>query len=260
VSSFATYATQGAAKPVAGDFDGDGRADIALTGGSSNGLPWSSIPVAFSQADGSFRITNVGVADFGTYAMQGAAKPVAGDFDGDGRSDIALTGGSSNGVPWSSIPVAFSNGADGSFRITNCGVADFGTWATQGAVNPVPGDFDGDGRGDIGLTGGSSNGVPWSTIPIAFSNGNGTFRITNNNVTSFGTSATQGAVMAVGGDFNADGWGDIALTGGTANGAPWPYIPVAFSSGDGTFTVTYKNVPDFPTFATQSGAKAVGGY
>jgi len=259
VADFATYAAQSGAKPVAGDFDGDGRGDIALTGGSSNGAPWGSIPVAFSNGDGSFHVTNTSVASFGTYATQSGAKPVAGDFDGDGRGDIALTGGSSNGVPWNTVPVAFSNG-NGSFRVTNVNVTSFGTYATQGAATPVSGDFDGDGRGDIALTGGSSNGAPWVTIPIAFSNGaDGTFRVTNVGVDSFGTYATQGA-SPVAGDFNADGWGDIALTGGSSNGVPWNTLPVAFSNGDGSFSVTNAAISNFQTYATQLGAKPVGGY
>jgi hypothetical protein len=42
---------------------------------------------------------------------------------------------------------------------------------------------------------------------------------------------------SVSGDFNADGKADIALTGP----AHWFTVPVAFSKGDGTFSVT--NVP-----------------
>jgi hypothetical protein len=259
VADFGTFATQSGAKPVSGDFDGDGRSDIALTGGSSNGTPWKSIPVAFSNGDGTFRVTNASAIEFALDATQGAAKPVSGDFDGDGKSDIALTGGSSNGVPWTSIPVAFSNG-DGSFRITNVSVADFGGYATQGAAKPVSGDFDGDGKGDIALTGGSSNGVPWTSIPVAFSNGDGSFRVANASVSNFGGYATQGSAKPVAGDFDADGRGDIALTGGSSNGVPWTSIPVAFSNGDGSFRITNATVADFPTYATQPGAKPVAAF
>ena len=259
IGDFGTWATQTPAKAVAGDFDGDGKADIALTGGNSNGVPWNTLPVAFSNGDGSFHVTNTFIGVFGTYATQGAAKPVSGDFDGDGRTDIALTGGTSNGVPWTSVPVAFSNG-DGSFRVTNVNLANFPTYATQGAPLVVGGDFDGDGRGDIALTGGVSNGVAWNTVPVAFSNGNGSFHVTNVAVGSFGTWATQGPPKAVGGDFDGDGKGDIALTAGSNSTIPWNSIPVAFSNGDGSFRITNANVADFPTWSTQGGAKVVGGY
>ena len=51
------YAQQNGAKPVAGDFNKDGLADIALVGG----VGWGSVPVAFSYGDGSFRVTNAPV-------------------------------------------------------------------------------------------------------------------------------------------------------------------------------------------------------
>jgi len=53
--------------------------------------------------------------------------------------------------------------------------------AAQAGVSILPGDFDNDGRTDIALTGGSG----WSTLPIAFSNGDGTFRVTNATVGDF---------------------------------------------------------------------------
>ena len=258
IADFGTYATQPGAKPITGDFDGDGRVDVALTGGSSNGVAWNTLPVAFSNGDGTFRVTNLGIADFGTYATQPGAKPITGDFDGDGRTDIALTGGSSNGASWNTLPVAFSNG-DGTFRVTNLDIADFGTYATQPGAIPVAGDFDGDGRGDVALTSGSSNGVSWNTLPVAFSNGDGTFRVTNLDIADFGTYATQPGAKPVWGDFNGDGRGDVALTGGSSNGVPWNTLPVAFSNGDGTFAVTNLNITDFASFATQSGVQPVGG-
>lgn len=249
VSGFPTYATQTSVAPVVGDFDNDGRDDIALAGGSG----WGTLPVAFSNGDGTFRVTNYSIASFEAYAAQGA-RLLAADFDGDGRSDLALTGGSSpvagsfSGTPWTTLPVAFSNG-DGTFRVTNYSIASFGTYATQGA-HAVAGDFDGDGRGDIALAGGAG----WTTVPVAFSNGNGTFRVTNYTAAGFPAYATQGATQLVAADFNGDGRADLALTGGSipSSGAPWTTIPVAFSNGNGTFNVTNSAVADFPAYATQS--------
>ena len=266
-NNFATFATQSGAKPITGDFNGDKFTDIALTGGfQPSGAPWGSVPVAFSNGNGTFNVQNLPVPNnFGTLATQSGAKPVTGDFNGDGRSDIALTGGfQPSGVPWGSVPVAFSNG-DGTFNVQNLAVPnDFGTFATQSGAKPVSGDFDGDGRGDIALTGGfQSPGVPWSSVPVAYSNGDGSFRVTNAAVpNNFGTFATQSGAKPVFGDFNHDGRSDIALTGGFSSpGVPWGSVPVAFAtaSGNGTFTVTNTPVPNsFGTFATQSGAQAVG--
>lgn len=126
---------------LVGDFQGYGYSGIALTG-----VPgWQSIPVALSNGDGSFHVLNTtgdqDVADFATWAAETGVQVLAGDFNGDGRTDVALTG-----VPGlASIPVAFSNG-DGSFNVTNLPVtnqpvSDFATWAAQRGVTLVTGDF-----------------------------------------------------------------------------------------------------------------------
>jgi hypothetical protein len=48
--------------------------NIVLTGG----IGWGSMPLAASNGDGTFRVTNTGVADFPVYAQQAGAVPVTG--------------------------------------------------------------------------------------------------------------------------------------------------------------------------------------
>jgi hypothetical protein len=238
VANFPTWATSLGAQVVAGDFNADGKTDLALTGG----VGWASIPTAFSNGAGGFNVTNGGVPNFGTWANSLGVKIVAGDFNGDGRTDIALTAVSG----WASIPVAFSNG-DGNFTITNAGEPNFPIWASSLGAHVVAGDFNGDGRTDLALTG----GVGWASIPVATSNGDGSFGITNAGVPNFGTWANSTGVSIVAGDFNGDGKADIALTGVSG----WTTVPMATSTGGGNFSISNAGVANFPAWATTPGAR-----
>jgi hypothetical protein len=51
-----------------GDFNGDGRGDLALAGATG----WASIPVALSNGDGSFKTSNVSAGDFPGFASESA--------------------------------------------------------------------------------------------------------------------------------------------------------------------------------------------
>jgi hypothetical protein len=226
VGDFTGWSRASGVIALEGDFDHDGHADIALTGGPG----WNTLPVAFSSGNGVFHVTNDFVGDFALWATSSGVSALAGDFNNDGRTDVALTGHSG----WGSVPVAFSNG-DGSFDVTNAAIADFAGWAAAPGVARLAGDFNGDGRTDIALTGVAG----WGSVPVAFSNGDGSFHVTNASITSFaGWAGAPGTVKLVG-DLNGDGRADIALSGG----AGWQTIPVAFSNGDGSFTVTNLQPP-----------------
>jgi subtilisin family serine protease len=240
VPDFPTWSLTPGVKVVTGDFNADGKTDIALTGG----IGWGSIPIAFSTGTGTFNVTNVSVANFPTWASTPNVKLVAKDFNADGRTDLALTGV----VGWGSIPVAFSTGT-GAFNVTNAGVPNFPAWASTPNVTLLANDFNGDGRTDLALTGVAG----WGSIPVAFSNGTGTFNVTNGGVSNVPAWATTAGVRIVAKDFNADGKSDIVLTGGLG----WGSIPVAFSTGTGTFNVTNASVVNFPTWATSPGVEIV---
>jgi hypothetical protein len=207
------------------------------------------VPIAFSNGDGTFRFVNV-ASPLAARAAEG--RVLVADINGDQKSDIIIVGAPG----WDKIVTGRSRG-DGSFDVVEFKHANFGMWASK--ANQILGDFDGDGRADILLIGPS-----WGSIPVAFSNGNGTFRITNERVDSFTQWASAKGARPYVGDFDADGREDVALTGA----APWTTLPVAFSNGNGTFTVTNEAVvpmtfngisTSFPAWAAQPNARVFAG-
>jgi hypothetical protein len=70
-----------------GDFDGDGRDDLAITTYAAN-----SLAVLFSGGDGTFR------APAAVPGVIGAAAMIALDFDGDGKKDLVVADASNGTV------------------------------------------------------------------------------------------------------------------------------------------------------------------
>jgi FG-GAP-like repeat/Gametolysin peptidase M11 len=241
-ADFAGWAAVAGARAVSGDFNHDGNTDIGLVGGAGQ----STVPIAFSNGNGTFRVTNAKVSKFPSFAAASGVKVLAADFNNDGNTDIALTGGAG----WSTVPIAFSKG-DGTFNVTSGAVSGgFGDLATAPGAKALTGDFNHDGKTDIALTGGPD----WTTVPLALSVGNGTWVVTLNAVGDFGGWAATPGVQAVAVDLNYDNFADIALTGG----AGWTTIPVAFSTANGTFDVTNKSAPSFAAHAAEPGVTVIG--
>lgn len=232
--------------PLLGDFSGDGKADLGLLNLSG---AWSSIPVGNGDVVGNFGTGYAMPHYAGIFASSWAPRALhrlVGDFDGDGRDDILLAGGST----WGSVPVAFSRIS--APLITNYPNADFASWSRRAGAQAVVGDFDGDGRDDVALTGPST----WGTVPVFFSNGNGTFRRTNYRSRSFAGWAAQSGVKAVAGDFDGDGAADIALVGRDA----WSTIPIAYSLRNGQFWVQVRGDSKFPGWSAEAPEVVAGDF
>lgn len=204
---FAEWAATAGAQKLVGDFNHDGNADIALIGPAA----WHSVPVAFSNGDGTFRVTSAS-SSFPSFSGSGNPKTLIGDFNHDGKGDLTLTGA----ADWGSVPVALSNG-DGTFNVTNAPINGFATWAAETGVKIFVG---GDGKTDLGLTGVDG----WHSVPLAFSNGDGTFDVTDQEVIYFPINAMRPGVTITAGDFNADSKTDVAATGASW----WTSVPVIF--------------------------------
>ena len=235
---------------VSGDFNGNGLTDVALVRQTPG---WASIPVAFSNGDGTWNITNGPAPQFiPDWAHQPGVRVVSGDFNGNGLTDLALVRQTAG---WGSIPIAFAQG-DGTWNITNGPAPQFITdWAHQPGVRLVSGDFNGNGLTDFALV---RQTPGWGSIPIAFANGNGTWTITNGPAPQFVTDwAHQAGVRVIAGDFNGNGLTDLALVRQTPG---WASIPIAFSNGDGTWNITNGGAPQFiPDWAHQPGVRLVSG-
>merc|ERR1712146_868507 len=97
----------------------------------------------------------------------------------------------------------------GSFHVTSHGIAHFASWAQTRGAKLVAADFDGDGKTDAALVGGHG----WRTIPVAFSKGNGQYRVTNHGVSNFPQWAASAGAQVAAGDFNDDDKADIVAIG-----------------------------------------------
>lgn len=162
-------------RPLAGDFDGDGRGDVFwyYPGDGGDHMWWGKDRTGFTKVAWAFPVA-------GTY------RPLVGDFDGDGQSDIFWY------APGDATDRLWWGNANRTFTPQNSGVAVTGTYEA------FVGDFDGDGRSDVfWYTPGEGADRVW------WGNANRTFTAQN---TGF---VVDGTYSPLAGDFDGDGDADI---------------------------------------------------
>ncbi|KOV26570.1 FG-GAP-like repeat-containing protein [Streptomyces sp. XY152] len=197
-------------KPVTGDFNGDGRGDIAAVYGYSDtsvkiwlytGRPDGGFnnPVqAWSAAAGSFHISYM--------------TPQSGDFNGDGRDDIAVWYAYADGTTklWT-----FTSTTQGTFNApASSWSATSGTWARTRAKF-ITGDFNGDGRDDLSVFYGQGDDSVKTYVFNAQANGGFAAPAVWWQSASLDWSRTY----PHSGDFNGDGRDDAAVWYDYADGS-----------------------------------------
>lgn len=196
-----SYDEKGGRYPLCGDFNGDGREDIAqvtpyrdtwvaLSSGSSFQAPvqWGWTGFSFSRGEPGHR----------------GALPLSGDFNGDGMCDVAYVS------IYTDAWVALSTGS-GFAPSSRWGWPGF-QYAPQDGYTLLSGDFTGDGKSDLlQLT-------PWGNVWVAVSSGWGFQAPASWGWPGFRYNEIQG-LLPITGDVNADLKEDLIQI--TPTGDPW---------------------------------------
>jgi hypothetical protein len=241
-SGFSTFYT-----PLSGDVNGDGVADVILVSTcqapSSFGIcATNHLQVGTALGTPGKTYTLVAPQQLGTDNFQ-YYKALPGDFNGDGKTDLALVDVSATNP---TVYVALSNG-NGTFTLESS--QTFGV--TLNGFNLIVGDFNGDGKADLAFasvcsfaSGSCTNGDS-NTVYVATSSGAGVFSIGAQQ--TLGPASGWANYTTFAGDFNGDGKTDLVFnstcqktnfidstcTIGDAN-----LVYTALSTGSGSFTLS----------------------
>jgi hypothetical protein len=234
-------------KTLAGDFNGDGKTDLAVMLPTS---PTLTITVGLSNGDGTFAL---GAPQYFTGENWGNLNAITGDFNGDGKTDLAFTSvcntvalhaGSCDPGDMNTVRVAMSTGS-GHFSIG--ARQSLGSATGWDSYYAFAGDFNGDGKTDLLFNStcrGPSPNVCTDPagdnnyVYTALSNGSGSFTLGALQDFGPGWSDYPNSEDLVG-DVNGDGrsdlvWSSLQQAAGSTNNA---LVVVGLANPDGTLAV-----------------------
>ena len=198
-------------KLIAGDFNGDGRSDLAVVTDRNPGI---NVTVLLSTGTG---FTYSGLWYYDNDVDFNYFKLMAGDFNGDVRSDLVVLTDRNPGV---NVTTLLSSGTG----FTYSGLWYYDNGVDFNNVKPVGGDFNGDGLSDLALLTDRNPGVNVTTL---LSTGTG---FTYSGLWYYDNGVDFNNFKLMTGDFNGDGRSDLALL--TSRG-PGVNLTVLLSSAAG---------------------------
>ncbi|MGA8764368.1 MAG: FG-GAP-like repeat-containing protein [Candidatus Sulfotelmatobacter sp.] len=192
---------------IAVDLNGDGFPDLAVADQLGN-----TVSVLLSNGSSGVSWNLLAHVDYPTAEFPTSL--VAGDFNGDGKMDLAVSDGNGN-----SVSILLGNG-DGTLQAqTNYGAGNI-------PFSIIAGDFNGDGKTDLVVANSGGNNVS-----VILGNGNGTFQ------TRIDYPSGPNPYSVKTGDFNGDGILDLAVANSNCAVSPCGpgTVSIVMGNGDGSF-------------------------
>jgi hypothetical protein len=181
-----------------GDFNGDGKQDLAVANPFS-----STVSILLGNGLGAFTVS-------GNVSIFSPLFVAVGDFNNDGLQDLAVASGSA-------VAIRLGDGLGGFSGSTSVSV---GSQPTGVAI----GDFNSDGKQDLATA--NSGGFPLNGTTVSIRLGNGTGGFTGTTTVTVGTGPYSVAI----GDFNNDGKQDFVTANYNSNSSS-----IALGNGAGDF-------------------------